>query len=378
MNRTPLAAMHHLPDADAVRRAFLASGRRHLILTGGRGVGKSTLLSSLTAGKGYPGITTAAQPGIAVTMTDNRTGREAVVGIYDPNLPGTERKMRPTPDGFDRFGRELLVRCAASEEDFVTLDEIGYLERDCRAYLSALEELLAKKRVMAVVRREAMPHLQALLRREDVFAVDLDRPFGNAGCVIMASGMGVRFGGNKLMADFGGAPMLARALDATDSIFARRVVVTRHADVAQYCENRGIAVVLHDLPGRNDTVRLGLAAVGDVSFCMFCPGDQPLLGRATVMALALAAANDENAIYRAAYADTVGAPAIFGARYFDALRSLPPGKGGGYVMKQYPQLVRGVQTASCEELWDADTKERLAALFSRHLQHQNEKSGCDT
>ena len=34
------------------------------------------------------------------------------------------------------------------------------------------------------------------------------------GCVIMASGLARRFGSNKLLADFGGRPMLCRALDA--------------------------------------------------------------------------------------------------------------------------------------------------------------------
>ena len=34
------------------------------------------------------------------------------------------------------------------------------------------------------------------------------------GCVIMASGRAVRFGSNKLLADFGGAPLIAQALDA--------------------------------------------------------------------------------------------------------------------------------------------------------------------
>ena len=31
------------------------------------------------------------------------------------------------------------------------------------------------------------------------------------GCVIMASGRAVRFGSNKLLADFGGAPLIVRA-----------------------------------------------------------------------------------------------------------------------------------------------------------------------
>ena len=89
-------------------------------------------------------------------------------------------------------------------------------------------------------------------------------PGNTVGCVIMASGMGKRFGGNKLMADFGGQPMIARILAATGGLFARRVVVTRHGDVAEYCRKQGAEVIAHDLPHRNDTVRLGLDAVGIV------------------------------------------------------------------------------------------------------------------
>ena len=39
------------------------------------------------------------------------------------------------------------------------------------------------------------------------------------GCVIMASGLGKRFGGNKLMADFDGQPLICRALTVTDGPF---------------------------------------------------------------------------------------------------------------------------------------------------------------
>ena len=179
----------------------------------------------------------------------------------------------------------------------------------------------------------------------------------------MASGMGKRFGGNKLMADFGGEPMIARILASTDGIFSRRVVVTRHSDVADYCTRRGVDVVLHDLPDRNDTVRLGLDAVGKVSACMFCPADQPLLQKITVASLAMAAATDGQCIYRAAWEDTVGAPVVFPAWCFDDLRTLPTGKGGGYVAKRYPQYVKTVSVSDPAELDDADTKERLEELL---------------
>ena len=38
------------------------------------------------------------------------------------------------------------------------------------------------------------------------------------GCVIMASGLARRFGSNKLLADFGGCPLLCRALEVTANV----------------------------------------------------------------------------------------------------------------------------------------------------------------
>ena len=100
------------------------------------------------------------------------------------------------------------------------------------------------------------------------------------GCVIMASGLSQRFGSNKLLAPFCGEPMLCRAFAATDTPkLSARIVVTRSDEVAQLCRSRNVPVLLHDLPGRNDTVRLGLSAlleqVPELFGCMFLPGDQP-------------------------------------------------------------------------------------------------------
>ena len=102
------------------------------------------------------------------------------------------------------------------------------------------------------------------------------------GCVIMASGRAVRFGSNKLLADFGGAPLIVRALDAAETpALAARVVVTRSPEVAELACKAGVRTILHSLPGRNDTVRLGLEALlselPGLAGCIFLPGDQPLL-----------------------------------------------------------------------------------------------------
>ena len=165
------------------------------------------------------------------------------------------------------------------------------------------------------------------------------------GCVIMASGLSRRFGANKLLADFCGQPMLCRAFAATATPgIAARIVVTRSEDVQALCKTQGVPVLLHSLPGRNDTVRLGLSALleqlPELSGCMFLPGDQP--------------DNDP--------APLVGSPVLFGSSFFSELLTLPENKGGNVLLKKYPAQVRTVCIAAPMELLDADTPQVLQQL----------------
>ena len=186
--------------------------------------------------------------------------------------------------------------------------------------------------------------------------------FPATGCVIMASGLGKRFGGNKLMADFHGQPMIARILAATQGLFTQRVVVTRNAETAGFCQAQGVPVVLHDQPGRNDTVRLGLEAVGPVEGCLFCPGDQPLLRRETVAALVQAWRGEPDAIWRPEAEGRPGAPILFPKWAFPGLLALPEGKGGGFLVKKYPERVRTLPVRDKYELMVADTPADLQLL----------------
>jgi molybdenum cofactor cytidylyltransferase len=301
-------------------------------------------------------------PKKAVYLCENGTKNEFTVGIFDADLPGKENKMRPCTDVFASLGTSLLERLALCEDEWISIDEIGYLETECPEYCNAINLLMERKHVAAVVRKQELPFLRSLCSRNDVFLLDLDDPFGNIACVIMASGMGKRFGGNKLMASFHGEPMILRAIAATDGIFANRVVVTRHSDVAELCSKRNIKCVLHNLPDRNDTVRLGIEAIGGAESCVICPGDQPLLRRETVISLALAAKNCREDIWRVSFEEMPGAPVLFPKWTFPELTSLPQGKGGGFIAKKYPEHLRTVSAQDKFELMDADTQEDLNFL----------------
>lgn len=371
--------------------SFRSSGKRHLILTGDRGSGKSTLLSGLLRKLSFsgpvPGVTTWAEPGQAVYLRENISEETVQVGRFDPLLPGRENRMRPLPEGFQEAGVRMLGRLAEQEGEWASIDEIGYLESGCADYCDAVRRLMERKRLAAAVRRQELPFLTELCGRPDVFLVDLDAPFGKLGCVIMASGLGKRFGGNKLMAELKGKPLIQYALDATEGIFERRVVVTRHKEVEELCRRQGVPVVFHSLPYRSDTVRLGLESLGagtdagksgteaeikiappaenGLEGCMFCPGDQPMLGRETVASLALCAASGKNTIWRTVWNGQEGSPVLFPAWVFPELLALPEGKGGGFAAGKHRELVRTVSARSQWELKDVDCLEDLELLAEK-------------
>ena len=125
---------------------------------------------------------------------------------------------------------------------------------------------------------------------------------------------------------------------------------------------QNVDVVLHDLPHRSDTVRLGLEALGDLDACMFVPGDQPLLRRETVAKLLQARQESPHSIIRPIHEDTQGSPVLFPAWTFPELRNLPEGKGGGVVIQNHPHDILCVSVSDPFELADADTPETLELL----------------
>ena len=301
--------------SNCIWNSFRSSNKRHLILTGAAKSGKTTLLSQLF------------------------------------------------PEGFRTLGSMSLQQCAETNSEWITIDEIGYLEMECLDYCNEIRKLMNQKRLAAAVRNQYLPFLKELCHRDDVFLVDLDSPFGSMGCVIMASGLGTRFGGNKLMTPFKGKPLIQWVLNATEGIFSKRVVVTRHEAVEELCRGQGIEVVSHNLPGLNDTIRLGLEAVAqEAQSCMFCPGDQPLLNSDTIAALGLSGVNDKERIWRAAWENEVGSPVLFPKEIFPELLTLPEGKGGSFVIKKHPEQVGKVLVRDKNELIDIDSPKDLEFL----------------
>ena len=252
------------------------------------------------------------------------------------------------------------------------MDEVGYLETTCPDYCAALLALMERKRLLAAVRKQDLPFLRALCQRPDVFCVDLDAPYGRLGCVIIASGLGRRFGGGKLLARLHGKPCSSMRWTATGGLFARRVVVTRDPAAAALCRGQGVETVLHSQPSRSDTVRLGLEALAGhgappLDGCLFCPADQPLLWGGGDGGLPGPLRRLRAGAHLAArMAGPAGRAGPFSAWAFAELASLPEGQGAARWSGAGPSGSRCVPAASPDELRDVDRREDLVLLESKY------------
>lgn len=199
-----------------------------------------------------------------------------------------------------------------------------------------------------------------------------DSKHPHIGCVIMASGFGRRFGENKLMAPLLGEPVISYILKTVKELPEFSVVVvTRYESVETLCRQLSTPVLLHNMPDKNDTIRLGLQYLlnqhkDTLKGCMFCTGDQPLLKKESLTAMAKAFAQSCHNIYRLSYENISSNPVLFDRFYFDALLCLPKGKGGNYIVKQNPEQVIEISARDKYELYDIDTTHDMDVIKS-HL-----------
>ena len=110
----------------------------------------------------------------------------------------------------------------------------------------------------------------------------------------------------------------------------------------------------------------------DMDACLFCPSDQPLLQKETLSALLAAATEEPDSIWRPMAENTPGAPVLFPSWAYPELLTLPEGKGGGYLIKKYPDKVSHLPITDPFELMDADTPETLEQLRLHTLERSPE------
>ena len=205
---------------------------------------------------------------------------------------------------------------------------------------------------------------------------------GALGAVVLAAGGSTRLGVPKQLVLREGRPLVARAVDAARRAGASPVVVVLGADAD------AIRAVLADLPvvqvlnarwadGMGTSIALGLRTLVEhapaLRGVLITLADQPLVDYAALGRLvatwseADASPGDgvaHVAIAAAAYAGTVGVPAIFGSAHFDSLRSLAPGSGAASMLRAAGAGVLRVPMP--EAAMDIDTAVDLDRLRALH------------
>lgn len=183
--------------------------------------------------------------------------------------------------------------------------------------------------------------------------------------LILAGGAGRRFGGDKLLADFGGVPMIRRVAErVVQGGFAEVLAVTGADDTAIRAALEGLALrIVHACnwaDGMAFTLRAGMAALApDASgVCVFL-GDMPLVPTGLCAELPRLAQQSGYAA-RPRVSGKPGHPVAFTRAAFADLLSLEGDTGANALLRQRTDVAY-CDTADRGAVIDVDTPADLAA-----------------
>ncbi|UHQ95259.1 nucleotidyltransferase family protein [Haloterrigena alkaliphila] len=167
------------------------------------------------------------------------------------------------------------------------------------------------------------------------------------GGVILAAGKGTRFeGGNKLLADVEGTPIVRRAAEtlcrsSVDDIVA--VVGHEEDRVAAALADLDLSIHSNEnfASGQSASVRIGVDAARDADWdaTVFMLGDMPFVRPQTVDALRTAYATGDGSIVAPTYEGRRGNPVLFGRQHYDALSTVSGDRGGRDIIENHEGTV---------------------------------------
>ncbi len=265
-------------------------------------------------------------------MLIGHEGNTAVLG-----LPGCVRS--PKLNGFDWVLQRLAAGLAVTRDDVMAMGAGGLLTE--------------------------IPS-RPLPRAEACAPAPLPRA-PTIGAVVLAAGQSRRMGTvNKLLAEIGGASMIAQAVDAVLASRAHPVIVVvgheaEHVRAALAGRDVRFADNPHYADGISTSLRSGLQALpDDIDGALICLGDMPRVSTEQIDRL-IAAFNPIEG--RAICVPTVhgkrGNPVLFSRRFFVEMAAVTGDVGARHLIGAAPDLVCEVEMSGDGVLLDIDTPQAL-------------------
>jgi len=196
-----------------------------------------------------------------------------------------------------------------------------------------------------------------------------ERESGRFEAIVLAAGLGARFGGGKLLAPFQGLPLIAGALKAALKSPAISVVVaigdtdrTLEITALNLDDYADVRVVRVANPAQGMGASLAAAARAvptDLDGVFVFLGDMPLIGPEIAPALA-AALTGPDVIVAPIHDGRRGHPVLFGRDWIPALRALDGDTGAQSLIRRAGDRFVTVPTDDPGVLFDVDRPEDLA------------------
>ncbi len=184
--------------------------------------------------------------------------------------------------------------------------------------------------------------------------------------VVLAAGAASRFGSSKQLAELDGIALVNRATQiATKSCDSRNLLVVGHHWHAVYsaCDPLPGFLIVNDQheTGIGSSISLAVRSIRHIARAIvILLADQPLITPAHVAALIDYWSGDDKEIVATAYADTMGAPALFPTGCFGDLAALAADNGAQTLLGDTRFRVQTIQFEDAAV--DIDTMEDLIKL----------------
>lgn len=183
--------------------------------------------------------------------------------------------------------------------------------------------------------------------------------------IVLAAGVGSRFGGGKMMAEVNGRPMLQHVLDIAALAELVPVIVVLGNDAAQIeaaIEWRSEIRVRNEQPERgiSSSLKLGLEAVNDSDRALILLGDQPLVMLDQIRRIVAADADPSRPIVVPLRGGQAGNPVLLEREAWPSAAALNGDRGMSQLFATHSDLVRYVDVEGTSS--DIDTPQDLARI----------------